>query len=178
MSSHCYSPFSDPAATCSFWAHPRRFSDPVSPQGLSSGDPRAHRPPDSRSGRDALRRRGSFWAPAAPYLPPAEKEGAGGRRRAARSPQPAPRRREAASPAGPPRCPPAAMAARRHRHFRLGPTAAGARGRIRGGRLGRRPSWLGRAPLCGRNGLAQNGGGGLRRRSAPRGGQIQSVYAS
>lgn len=128
-----------------------------------------HRPPDPRSGRDAPRRHGSFPAPAAPYLPAVEKEGAGGRRRAARSPQPVPRRREAASPAGPPRCPPAAMAARRHRHrhFRHRATPAGARGRIRGGRLGRTPSWLGRAPLCGRGGGPQNGGVVLRWRSAP-----------
>ncbi|XP_021259042.1 uncharacterized protein LOC110401849 [Numida meleagris] len=65
-------------------------------------------------------------ANATPYLPPAEKEGAGERRQAARSPQPAPPHREAEGLASPRRrCRPAAITTPERRHFRHEGTTSG-----------------------------------------------------
>lgn len=100
-------------------AHPRS----AAPRGSPPATGRSNRPlatPSALSPRPGNRSTGLQArsappqpTPAAAYLPPAEKEGAGGRRQAARSPQPSPPRREAEGPTGPARhCRPAAIAAR------------------------------------------------------------------
>lgn len=86
------------------------------PRKLAAGNPRGSQPPPPALDQRPVELRSAAAAPsptpAAPYLPPAEKKGAGGRRQAARSPQPAPPHRETEGPDGPQHhCRPAAIAA-------------------------------------------------------------------